>query len=139
MGFIGGAFIVIFYLGIIGLALYGRWAAFKKVGVEGWEGLVPTYSSIVQCEFSGYDRKIYAKSLFIGLLMSITYIGLIVAIPYIIYHSYLLNKATASAFGKSESFAIGLTLLGFVFWPILGLGDARYSGNKTDLTDHLIR
>ena len=32
----------------------------------------------------------------------------------------------AKGFAKSEGFGIGLGLLGFVFWPILGFGDATW-------------
>lgn len=32
------------------------------------------------------------------------------------------------SFGKSEAFAVGLYFLSFVFFPILGFGDARYLG-----------
>jgi hypothetical protein len=34
----------------------------------------------------------------------------------------------AKSFGKGVGFAIGILLLGFIFVPILGFGDARYIG-----------
>jgi hypothetical protein len=33
-----------------------------------------------------------------------------------------------SAFGKGTGFGIGLALLGIIFYPILGFGDAQYQG-----------
>jgi hypothetical protein len=34
----------------------------------------------------------------------------------------------AKAFGKGTGFALGLVFLGFIFFPILGFGDAQYAG-----------
>jgi len=34
----------------------------------------------------------------------------------------------AKAFGQGAAFGIGLLLLGFIFYPILAFGDARYLG-----------
>jgi hypothetical protein len=36
--------------------------------------------------------------------------------------------ALAAKFGKGVGFAIGLIFLPFIFYPILGFGDAQYSG-----------
>jgi hypothetical protein len=42
--------------------------------------------------------------------------------------SIILCIDLAKSFGKSPAFGIGLALLGFVFFPILAFGDARYVG-----------
>ena len=34
----------------------------------------------------------------------------------------------AKSFGKGTGFGIGLALLPFIFYPILGFGDAQYQG-----------
>jgi hypothetical protein len=34
----------------------------------------------------------------------------------------------ATSFGKDTGFGIGLIFLGFIFYPILGFGDAKYIG-----------
>ena len=34
----------------------------------------------------------------------------------------------AKSFGKGTGFGIGLILLGFIFYPVLALGDAEYQG-----------
>jgi hypothetical protein len=34
----------------------------------------------------------------------------------------------SKSFGKEEGFTVGLVLLGIVFFPILGFGDAKYLG-----------
>lgn len=52
------------------------------------------------------------------LLFLIPFVNLI----FIIWTYNMISKS----FGKDEGFTIGLTLLGFIFWPILGFGDATY-------------
>lgn len=42
--------------------------------------------------------------------------------------SILMCLAIAERFGKSAGFGVGLALLGFIFFPILGFGDAQYQG-----------
>jgi hypothetical protein len=39
-----------------------------------------------------------------------------------------MTNLLSKSFGKSEGFTVGLILLPFIFYPILGLGDAQYSG-----------
>ena len=52
--------------------------------------------------------------------MFVPIVSLIVAI--------VLSIDIAKNYGKGVGFGIGLLLLGFIFWPILGFGDAQYQG-----------
>ena len=47
---------------------------------------------------------------------------------YNILLSYKLMVAFAALYGKSANFGLGLMLLGPVFFPMLGFGDAKYQG-----------
>jgi uncharacterized membrane protein YoaK (UPF0700 family) len=47
---------------------------------------------------------------------------------FIIWTYNMLSKS----FGKEEGFTVGLVLLGIVFFPILGFGDAIYHGPYGD-------
>ena len=40
----------------------------------------------------------------------------------------ILSIDLAKSFGKGTGFGIGLWLLPFIFYPMLGFGDARYEG-----------
>jgi hypothetical protein len=40
----------------------------------------------------------------------------------------IISIALAEKFGKSAAYGIGIALLGFIFIPMLGFGDARYQG-----------
>lgn len=54
------------------------------------------------------------------ILFIIPLVGLIVAI--------VVSVDVAKSFGKGVLFGIGLALLGFIFFPILGFGQAQYQG-----------
>jgi hypothetical protein len=43
-----------------------------------------------------------------------------------IYIAVVVINGISKAFGKDVGFTIGLIFLGFIFWPILGFGDAKY-------------
>ena len=38
----------------------------------------------------------------------------------------LVNVEVARRFGRSEGFGVGLAMVGFVFYPLIGYGDAQY-------------
>jgi hypothetical protein len=45
-----------------------------------------------------------------------------------IYILFVISIAIAKALGKDSGFGIGLALLGFIFYPILGFGSSVYKG-----------
>ena len=107
-----GAGMVIVYLLFIVVIFAAWWKIFEKAGKPGWAGIVPIYNLMVLAEICG-------KPSWWGLLCLIPFVGFIVMI--------LLFIELATRFGKSGAFAVGLILLGFIFFPILGFGDAKYS------------
>jgi hypothetical protein len=111
----GGAGLVflVVYLGIIVLAIAGLWATFTKAGKPGWACIIPIYNVIVLLEIVG-------RPIWWFLLFFIPLVNLIIAI--------LVNLDLAKAFGKGAGFGLGLIFLPFIFYPILGFGDARYQG-----------
>ena len=94
-------------------AIAGMWKTFDKAGKPGWAAIVPIYNIIVMLEIAG-------KPIWWIILFLIPLVNLVVAI--------LTMIAFAARFGKSAGFGVGLALLGFVFFPILGFGDAQYTG-----------
>jgi Family of unknown function (DUF5684) len=42
----------------------------------------------------------------------------------------IVSIGIAENFGRSALFGIGLLFLPFIFYPILGLGDATYKGTR---------
>jgi hypothetical protein len=102
-------------LAIFVLIIAGMWKVFTKAGQPGWAAIVPIYNIIVLLQIAG-------KPVWWILLFLIPVVNLVVAI--------LIGIAIAKNFGKSDAFGVGLGLLGFVFYPILGFGDAQYQGVK---------
>jgi hypothetical protein len=94
-------------------ALAGLWKTFEKAGRPGWEGIVPIYNLVIMLQIIG-------KPLWWIVLFFIPIVGLVAAI--------LVGIAFAEKFGKGAGFGVGLALLPFVFYPILGFGDAQFVG-----------
>jgi len=103
--------------GVVGLAIVilvfaGIWKTFTKAGKPGWGAIIPIYNIILLLQIAG--RPIWwIVLLFIPLVNLL--VGIVVTIDI------------ARNFGKGVGFGIGLALLGFIFYPILGFGSAQYS------------
>lgn len=106
--------ILVLYLAVMVIAIAGVWAAFVKAGKPGWAAIVPIYNLIVMCEIAGKPVWWAIVIIFVPI------VGLIFAI--------LLMIEIAKAFGQGAGFGVGLALLGFIFWPMLGFGSAQYQG-----------
>lgn len=107
-----GIGITIVYLIILVLMIAGMWKAFQKAGKPGWAAIIPIYNFIVMLEIAG-------RPLWWIVLLIIPFVNFIVLI--------LINIDIARKFGKGVGFAIGMLILPFVFWPMLGFGDAQYN------------
>ncbi len=112
MGFVGG----IFWLAAVVFVIAGVWKVFTKAGQPGWAAIVPFYNIIVLLQIVG-------KPLWWLILMLIPVVNLVIAI--------LVMIELAAKFGKGMGFALGLVFLGFIFFPILGFGSARYQGSAS--------
>ena len=102
---------LVIWLAIMVLLIASVWKVFTKAGQPGWAAIIPIYNLVVLL-------KIIGKPVWwiIGFLIPI--VNFIVLI--------LMSLELAKVFGKSTGFAIGLMLLGIVFFPILAFGDAKY-------------
>ncbi|HEY9197243.1 MAG TPA: DUF5684 domain-containing protein [Mucilaginibacter sp.] len=95
------------------ITIVGMWKVFEKAGKPGWAAIIPIYNTIVLLEITG--KPIWWIILFIIPCLNIVF-G--------IWTINLLSKS----FGQSEGFTIGLLVLPFVFFPILGFGNYQYIG-----------
>lgn len=96
---------------IIAVVIAGLWKVFGKAGKPGWACLVPIYNIVVLLEIAG-------KPVWWLVLLLIPVVNFVIGI--------LVAIEVAKKFGQSTGFGIGLALLPFVFYPILGFGAARY-------------
>jgi hypothetical protein len=101
------------YLAVLVVILAGFWKVFVKAGQPGWACLIPIYNCYILL-------KIVGRPTWWLLLLLIPFVNFVIAI--------LLALDLAKSFGKGTGFAIGLLLLGFIFYPILGFGSATYQG-----------
>jgi len=108
----GGAFFLV-WLAVIVLVFVSLWKLFEKAGKPGWAGIVPIYNAIVLLEIVG-------RPLWWIVLLMVPCVNLVIGI--------LVCIDLAKAFGKDALYGIGLALLGFIFFPMLALSDARYVG-----------
>ena len=100
------------YLLVFGLTIAGMWKVFEKTGQAGWKSIIPIYNMVIL-------TRIIKKPWWWALLMLIPYIGVI----WSIWATNLLSKS----FGKDFLYTIGLVILPFIFYPLLGFGKAPYS------------
>jgi hypothetical protein len=111
---IGAAFgmvATIIWVAFAVLMIASMWKMFTKAGKPGWAAIIPIYNLIVLLEIAG-------KPLWWFILMLIPFVNIVVFIMVLL--------SIARNFGKGVGFAIGMLLLPFIFYPMLGFGDARY-------------
>jgi Family of unknown function (DUF5684) len=115
VGIIFGLIFALVYLAILVVILAGAWKTFVKMGHPGWAGIVPVYNAYLIIEAIG-------KPIWWLVMLFIPCISIVFAV--------LILIEFAARFGKGVGFAIGLLILPFIFFPILGFGDAKYLGPK---------
>ena len=112
-GAVGALIFLLLYLAIIVVVIAGFWKMYTKAGQPGWAAIVPIYNLYIMCKIAGRPG-------WWVILLIIPYINLIFVI--------IIMLDLAKSFGKGIGFAVGMILLGFIFIPILGFGDAEYQG-----------
>lgn len=98
--------VVVFYIATM-------WVVYTKAGKPGWASIIPIYNAVVLHQMVG-------KPVWWVLLYFIPIVNIVIAI--------IVTHALSLSFGKGTGFTVGLILLGFIFYPILAWGDARYLG-----------
>lgn len=111
-GIFGGIMMIV-WLAVLVLIIAGMWKMFTKAGKPGWAAIIPIYNIIVLLEIVG-------RPIWWFILLLIPFVNIIVGI--------IVSIDLAKSFGKGTGFGIGLALLGFIFIPLLGFGDATYRG-----------
>ena len=102
---------------VIIVVIASGWQVFTKAGKPGWAILVPFYNLYVMlqiCEKPGWWLVLF--------IIPLVNIVMAVMLPF-----WMADK-----FGKGMGFGFGLLFLPYIFYPILGFGDARYRGAIMD-------
>lgn len=101
----------IIFMAIVVFLVASIWKIHVKAGEPGWTCLVPFYNLYI-------FLKICGRPWWWIILACIPIINLVLIItPFDL----------AKRFGKGMGFGFGLLFLGFIFYPILGFGDAEYT------------
>ena len=95
------------------IVIIAWWKIFEKAGQPGWKAIIPFYNAYILL-------KIVGKPGWWLILFLIPFVNLV----FVIWTYNMLSKS----FGKDEAFTVGLVLLGFIFFPVLGFGSSKYLG-----------
>ena len=115
------AFFAAFALVFIAIAvvtLIGMWKVFTKAGHPGWAVLIPIYNLILLLRIAGLAWY----WVFTPLIVLIPFLGTIAYLVWVVW----VHHRISTRFGQGVGFTIGLTLLGPIFWLILGFGSSKY-------------
>lgn len=100
------------FLAVVLFYIYVGWRIFEKADQPGWASIIPIYNMVVICRIVGRPA----------------WWVILAFIPVVNLVWFIIPIDLAKSFGKGAGFGIGLLLLGFIFAPILALGDASYEG-----------
>lgn len=105
--------------GIFVVTAIGMWKVFEKAGRPGWAALIPIYNAWVLLE-------ICDKPGWIILLTIVPFLGAIVSL----YIAIVTSFEIANKFNRGGGFAVGLFLLPWIFYPILGFGNSEFEDGQ---------
>lgn len=106
----------IIYLLIVLFVLAGMWKTFEKAGQPGWGCIIPIYNIYL-------ITKIAQRPAWWIIMFFIPVANIVFAV--------MLYNEIAKKFGQGVGYTIGLLLLPFVFFPLLGFGDFTYQSENT--------
>jgi len=110
-------FAFLLYFAFVVFMIASQWKVYTKAGQPGWACLIPIYNVYILLKIGGKPGW--------WLLM------FLVPLANIVFAIWTINMVSKS-FGKDEGFTVGLILLPFIFYPILGFGSASYLGPYGD-------
>ncbi len=122
-----GRYFVALLISIIINAILGSfmfWAVFAKAQVPAWWSIVPVLQTLGLLRVAGRPWWWIVFWYPVGF---IPYIGWLIAFVFFI----ILCIEISRAFGHGGGFAVGLVLLGIIFFPILGFGSDQYQGSPS--------
>lgn len=108
--------IVAVFLVTFAIQLIAMWRIYQKAGQPGWHSIVPILNIITLC-------RIIKRPDWWVVLWFIPLVNIVVG--------FIFYMDLAKVFGKDSAFGIGLILLPWLFFPILGLGSAQYIGGTS--------
>ncbi len=99
------------------LVVVGTWRAFAKAGYPGWAALIPILNLYVIVKIAGRSGSWL-------LWFLVPWVNVVVW--------FVVAFGVARRFGHGAAAGIGLALLPWLFWPILGFGRSTYEEPPPD-------
>ena len=123
--------------------LYGRYYFFKKVGEEGWKGLIPVYSEALYFKKARVNPVIAVGLIlmyFVFLFLAISFAGFkelvgicifiqIVCLVFFMLYYLKASHYLSEKFKRGSFTTLGLTFLPFIMIPVMGLSN-RYKWHR---------
>jgi len=97
-------------LAFVLLVLISMWRVYERAGEPGWAILIPIYNTYVLTRI-GRVSGWWVLAMFVPLLN-------VVAL-------FVISIGVAERFNRGAGFGIGLTILPFIFYPMLAWGDGQ--------------
>lgn len=110
-----GLILMLLLVVVLVLTVIGKWKVLDKLGKRPWAALIPYFSDYEMCGGVGAPQ------------------WLTIAYPVVGLVNFALTMLTD---GGTLASLCGLALLGFVFWPILGLGSSEPLPDTPAIEDH---
>jgi hypothetical protein len=116
----------------------GMWELFEKADRPGWVAAVPFVNAWVMVQMTDNSRWLFPLLLLspaIVAAMQVTatdwlwYLLVAAAVPNVLAYAKLLVDL-ADSFGRGTASGLGLVVLPFVFFPLLGYGDTQYQPER---------
>jgi hypothetical protein len=108
-----GLLFMLVFLAIFLAGIAGMWMTFDKAGEPGWAAIIPFFNLYVMLKIAGRPAW----------WLILWFLPILALIPNI-----MVPLDIAKGFDKGTGFGIGLIFLPFIFYPLLGFGDATYRG-----------
>lgn len=99
-------------IAILVLIAAGAWKTYEKAGEPGWKALIPFYNLWILLRITGKPGWWF-------IMFLIPLANLVFAV--------LTFITLSRRFGYPGVFCVGIILLPFVFWPIMGFSDSTYN------------
>lgn len=127
----------LFLICYLAFYLYGRYYFFRKIGEDGWKGLIPIYSEALYFKKARVNPVIAVGLIlmyFVFLFLTISFAGLkelvgtcifiqIVCFVFFMFYYLKASHYISEKFKRGSFTTLGLTFLPFIMIPVMGLSN----------------
>ena len=103
----------IIVLAVVVLSIAGLWMMFQKAGEAGWKAIIPIWNTLI-------ILKIVGRAWWWIILLIIPFLGLVIWI--------IVCNDLSKSYARGAGTTVGLIFLPWLFYMILGFGEAEYQG-----------